>query len=140
MRAMYASHLRESRSWRHFVFLFFKGPGWIPPLGRPAPRTPGRGGRRIPRPPPTPLLLTGLASRTPQCAHNGPFQGQPRYNCRRSAWPYCVCVRSAYIVVSGGQSTPAKRLSDHRIYSTVHIDTKESSATCRRCSFRCMYP
>jgi hypothetical protein len=53
---------------------------------------------------------------------------------------YCVCERSAYIVASEGQSKPAKRLSDHRVYSTVHLDIKESSATCRRCSFRCMHP
>jgi hypothetical protein len=35
-------------------------------------------------------------------------------------------VRSAYIVVSGGQSKPAKRLSDHRVYRTVQLDIKES--------------
>jgi hypothetical protein len=28
MRWMYSSHLRESRAWRHLVFLLFTGPGW----------------------------------------------------------------------------------------------------------------
>jgi hypothetical protein len=67
----------------------------------------------------------------------GVHMSVPRFRLR-----YCVCVHSAYMYIgaSGGQSKPAKRLSDHRAYSTVHLDIKESSATRRRCSFICMYP
>jgi hypothetical protein len=36
-------------------------------------------------------------------------------------------------------TSPAKRLSDHRVYSTLQLDINESSFLCRCCSFGCLY-